>query len=148
MRAQLLHETQGLKTYLLVFEQGDDFLDTLQRFAAERRLDGSQFTAIGAFENATLGFFDPERKVYDQIPVNEQVEVVTLAGDIALEGDEPKVHAHAVLGLRDGATLGGHLLRAQVRPTLELVLTETPATLRRRFDPATGLNLITPGDGH
>lgn len=142
MHARQLHEVDGLKTFALVFETGDEVMAELQRFARERRLTASSFTAIGAFERATLGYFDWDRKDYDRIPVDEQVEVVTLAGDIALADDQPKVHAHVVLGRRDGAALGGHLLEAIVRPTLELILVETPATLHKRHDPETGLNLI------
>jgi uncharacterized protein len=142
MHARQLHEVDGLKTFVLVFETGDEVMAELQRFARECRLTASSFTAIGAFERATLGYFDWDRKDYDRIPVDEQVEVVTLVGDIALADAQPKVHAHVVLGRRDGAALGGHLLEAIVRPTLELILVETPATLHKRHDPETGLNLI------
>jgi uncharacterized protein len=142
MHARQLHEVDGLKTFVLVFETGDEVMAELQRFARERGLTASSFTAIGAFERATLGYFDWDRKDYDRIPVDEQVEVVTLVGDIALADAQPKVHAHVVLGRRDGAALGGHLLEAIVRPTLELILVETPATLHKRHDPETGLNLI------
>jgi predicted DNA-binding protein with PD1-like motif len=138
----MVHEVDGLKTYVLIFDRGDEVMRGLKEFAQRERLTASHFTAIGAFERATLGYFDWERKDYDRIPVDEQVEVVALAGDIALDDGAPKVHAHVVLGRRDGSALGAHLLDAIVRPTLELTLVETPATLRRAHDPASGLNLI------
>jgi uncharacterized protein len=47
-----------------------------------------------------------------------------------------------VLGRRDGTAHGGHLLEAHVRPTLEVMLTESPVQLRRVFDPGVGLALI------
>jgi hypothetical protein len=90
----------------------------------------------------TLGYFDWERKDYERSDYHEQVEVLSLLGDIALDGDKPRVHAHAVLGRRGSSTLGGHLLDARVRPTLELILTETPAHLRRFHDPESGIALI------
>jgi predicted DNA-binding protein with PD1-like motif len=62
---------------------------------------------------------------------------------VALADGEPKIHAHVVVGRRDGTALGGHLLDARVRPTLEVVLVETPATLRRTIDKTTGLPLLT-----
>jgi len=68
--------------------------------------------------------------------------VLTVAGDIALHEGEPKIHAHVVVGKVDGSAHGGHVLDARVWPTLELVLTESPRTLARRSDPATGLALI------
>ncbi len=142
MKSRLLHEVEGLQTYLLVFDAADEVIDVLSAFAREHALAGSRFTAIGAFERATLGWFDWERRDYDRIPVDEQVEVVALQGDIAIDDDGPRVHAHAVLGRRDGSALGGHLLGGRVRPTLELTLTETPSFVRRAYDARSGLNLI------
>jgi predicted DNA-binding protein with PD1-like motif len=108
-------------------------------------LAASHFTAIGAFRDATLAYFDWEKKEYKKNPVREQVEVVSLIGDVALAEDgSPKVHAHAVLGRADGTALGGHLMEAHVRPTLEVTLIETPQPLRRRHDPESGLALIRP----
>ena len=141
MRDQVLGEGEQ-RTIALIFDAGDEVIAVLERFAQQRGLDAAHFTAIGAFERATLGYFGWEEKDYLKIPVNEQVEVLSLAGDIALQDGKRKIHAHAVLGRRDGSTLGGHLLQAHVRPTLELMLTETPAHLRRVHDPATGLALI------
>lgn len=141
VRSQLLHR-DGATTYAVIFETGDEFMAGLTAFAKDQGLDGSHFTAIGAFSSAVLGFFDVERREYDRIPIAEQAEVLTLVGDIAVESEEPKIHAHAVLGLADGATRGGHILEARVRPTLELILVESPAHLQRRYDPDVGLALI------
>jgi uncharacterized protein len=145
VKAKLLHDADGQKTFALIFETGDEVMSTLSAFAKEQRLGGSHFTAIGAFQEATLGYFDWDKKDYKKIPVTEQVEVVSLVGDVALgEGGEPKVHAHAVLGRSDGTALGGHLLEARVRPTLEVILTESPGHLQRRHDKESGLGLIRP----
>lgn len=143
MKSKLLHESNGQKTYALILETGDEVMSNLKRFAADNKLGGSHFTAIGAFENVTLGYFDWARKDYKRIPVREQVEVVSLVGDIA-EGErgEPRIHCHAVLGRADGAALGGHLLEARIRPTLEVMLVESPSHLRRKHDPESGLALI------
>ena len=130
------------RTWALVFATGDDVLPALLRFATLQQLTAAHFTAIGAFSDATLGYFDWASKTYEKIPVREQVEVLSLLGDVALEHDAPKIHAHAVLGKRDGSAHGGHLLAAHVRPTLEVMLVESPAHLRRRFDPESGLALI------
>jgi hypothetical protein len=94
-------------------------------------------------ESAVLGYFEWERKTYQHIPVNEQVEVLSLVGNIVLEQDLPKLHAHVVVGTRDGSTRGGHLIEAHVRPTLEVVIVESPTHLRRRHDAASGLALIS-----
>jgi predicted DNA-binding protein with PD1-like motif len=145
MRWQLLHQ-DGQKTYVIVFAVGDEVMSTLTDFVREQGVGAASFTAIGAFSEARLGYFDWEGKEFQEIPVPEQVEVLTLAGDVALEEDEPKVHAHVFVGRRDGSTRGGHLLEARVRPTLELVLVQSPVHLRKRHDPETGLALIAPRD--
>jgi predicted DNA-binding protein with PD1-like motif len=129
-------------TYALVFDKGDEFMAEMQRFADEVHLLASQFTAIGAFSDLLLGYFDRGRKNYKKIPIDEQVEVLTLAGDVALLGGKPKIHAHVVVGKSDGSAYGGHLLEAHVWPTLEVIVTEAPLHLRRRHDETTGLALI------
>lgn len=141
MHAQLINEAPE-RTFALILDRGDEAVAELERFATTEGLAASRLTAIGAFERVTLGYFDWERKDYLRIPVDEQVEVLSLVGDIALLDGRPKLHAHVVLGLRDGRTRGGHLLSAEVRPTLEVVLTDSPAHLRRVYDPASGLALI------
>ena len=146
MKSKLLQE-HGEMVWALVFDKGDEVIAGLTSFARDHGLDSSHFTAIGAFERATLGYFQRDRKDYKEIPVDTQVEVLSLIGDIALESGEPKVHAHVVVGLEDGSTRGGHLLKAIVWPTLEVVLTETPGYLAKRHDDETGLALIDLGTG-
>lgn len=143
MNAQLLHEHEGEKTFVLIFATGDEVVVELTAFAKEKRLSASRFTAIGAFQEATLGYFNLDKKDYEKIPIREQVEVLSLVGDVALtEKNEPKIHAHVVVGRSDGSTRGGHLLEARVRPTLEVVLVESPRHLHRKHDPKSGLALI------
>ena len=142
MKAKLLQE-DGERTFALIYDKGDEFMQVLLDFAREQQLAGSHFTAIGAFSDATLGFFDRSKKEYLKIPIEEQVEVLSLIGDIALKDGKPQIHAHVVVGKRDGTAHGGHILEAHVWPTLEVVLTESPAHLRRIPDRETGLALIT-----
>ena len=116
----------------------------LQDFAAKERLGGAQVTAIGALSSAKLAFFDWETKQYRPIPVEEQVEVASLIGDIAVGPDgKPSVHVHAVLGRRDGTALAGHMQAGHVRPTLEIIITESPAHLCKVKDAESGLALIS-----
>ena len=143
MKVRSLHEETGHKSFALVLDTGDEVISGLTEFASEQGLDAASFTAIGAFGAATLGYFNLEKKEYDKIPIHEQVEVLSLAGNITREEDgDPQVHAHVVLGRSDGTTRGGHLLEARVRPTLEVMLTESPEHLRRKTDEETGLPLI------
>lgn len=96
-------------------------------------MEGSQNVTL------VLGF----HKRYDpSVSLDEQVELLSLIGDVALGDGEPQVHAHAVVGKRDGTAHGGHLLQARVRPTCEVVLTESPTHLRKEFDASAGIALI------
>jgi hypothetical protein len=131
------------RTFVLVLDPGDEALASITRFAVEAELKAASLTAIGAFERATVGWFDLKRRAYRPIAIDEQCEALSVIGDIVMGDDgAPSLHAHAVLGLSDGSTRGGHLLRATVRPTLEVTLVETPAQLRRRRRPELGLALI------
>ena len=142
MKAKLLHQQDGQKTFAVVFDTGDEVVSGLLAFAKEKGLAGSHFTAIGAFSDITFGFFDLDKKDYQKLQINEQVEVLSLIGDIALSKGEPKVHAHVVVGKSDGTAHGGHLLEAHVRPTLEVIVIESPEHLVRKTDDETGLALI------
>lgn len=141
MKSKLL-QPYGEKVFALVFDTGDEAMSGLLSFAKEHQLGGAHFSGIGAFSRVVIGYYDWEKKDYKRIPVEGQMEVVSLIGDVALEKDKPKVHAHVVIGRSDGSTCGGHLLEGHVRPTLEIMLLETPAHLRREFDPKSGLALI------
>ena len=143
MRDRRIDSTEA-RAWLLVFDDGDEALATLEAFVRRHGVAGADFTAIGAFASATIAFFDLATKEYEEIPVEEQVEVLSLAGNVAIAEGEPKLHAHVVLGRRDGTALGGHLLRGVVRSTLELVLRDSGARWQRRRDEATGLPLLVP----
>lgn len=141
MHAKVINEAPE-RTIALILDTGDEVVSSLEAFATEHGLVAGRLTAIGAFDQVTLGYFNWDRKEYDRIQLDEQLEVLSLIGDVALQDSKVKLHAHVVLGRRDASTCGGHLLRAIVRPTLEVVLTDSPQYLKREFDPATGLALI------
>ena len=141
MQTKLFHESAGKRTFAVILSTGDEAMRCLQEFAARERLGASQITEIGALSGGKLAFFDWESKTYRPIPVDEQVEVASLVGDIAIGPDgKPSVHVHAVLGRRDGTA--GHLQEARVRPTLEIIVTESPAHLCKFKEPESGLALI------
>jgi uncharacterized protein len=142
VKTKLIHDEEE-KTFAIIFDKGDEVASGLLAFAKENKLSASHFTAIGAFERVTLGFFERERKDYKRIAIEEQVEVLSLVGNVALDESGPKVHAHVVVGKRDGTAHGGHLLEARVWPTLEVILVESPRHLRRKLDKETGLALIS-----
>jgi uncharacterized protein len=142
MKSKLLQDKDGLKTFAVVFDKDEQVKESLMRFATENRLRGAQVTAIGAFNEATLGFFDRQKKSYREIPIKEQVEVLSFAGNIVEKEGKPMLHAHVVFGKADGTAHGGHFLQGRVWPTLEMIVFETDAHLRRVHDEDTGLPLI------
>lgn len=142
MRMRQLDDVEGRRTFVLACDRGDDPLEALGVAAKRFDLSAASLSGIGAFSAVTLGFFDRARRDYARRVIREQVEVVSLTGNVALDGGEPRVHAHVVVARFDGSALGGHLLGGTVDPTLEVMIMESPATLRRRLDPATGLALL------
>jgi len=142
MRTKVLHGVTGERMLAVAFEPDEEVMNGLEDVAKTEGLTAAHFTAIGALRAVTLGFFDLARRDYRRIVVDEQCEVVSLIGNVALDGEAPKIHAHAVVGRADGTTRGGHLLEAWVQPTLEVLVVESPAHLQRRTDAQTGLPLL------
>src|ERR1700683_4086387 len=144
MQVQLLSADEPTKQYAVIFYTGDEAFSGLLEFAEKYHVTSAHFTAIGAVSGATLGWFDPQRKMYKKIPIVGQHEVIGMSGDIALYQGKPAVHTHMVVGASDGTTRAGHVLAAYVSPTLEVMVTVDPITMQKRFDPATDLTLIDP----
>lgn len=145
MRTEQLSATNGERAFVMILDTGEEVMSSIKKFATEQRLSAAQITAIGALQDAVLTYFNWEKRDYERIPVEEQVEVASMVGDIALSPkEEPAVHVHLVVGKRDGSAMAGHLAEAHVRPTLEVVIREAPAHLRRVHDPDSGLALIRP----
>ena len=140
MKAKVV-EDADVVTYVVVCDPDDEAVSALTEFARSERLEAAQITAVGAFEHATVGWFDRAARDYRRIPVDEQCELLSLIGDVAEGQDGPILHVHAVLGRSDGTTRGGHLLEGRVFPTLEAVVTETPARLRKVLRPDIGIAL-------
>jgi uncharacterized protein len=144
MQVELLNPGEPTKQYAVIFYQGDEAFSGLLEFAEKYHVTSAHFTAIGALNRATLGWFDPQRKMYKKIPIDGQHEVIGMSGDIALYQGKPVVHTHMVVGSPDGTTRAGHVLDAYVSPTLEVTVTVDPITMKKRLDPDTDLTLIDP----
>ncbi len=143
MQSKQVVNHKDQRVWVLVLAPHEEAKETITEFAKTEKIRAASFVALGAFSRAVIGYFDWEKKKYMPIPINSQVEVITLVGDIAVdEKCAPSLHAHTVLGLSDGSTRGGHLIAGYVRPTLEVTLTETPAHLVRKKKPELGLALI------
>ena len=143
MKSKVISSEAASRTTIVVLDSGEEAFAILTRFCNDMALSGASITAIGAFESAVVGWFDVATKRYKRIRIDEQCEVLSAIGDVAIgDDDKASLHLHVVLGLSDGTTRGGHLLEGKVRPTLEVILEETPASLRRRKRPDLGIALI------
>ena len=142
MQSKLLHNADGQRTFAVILATGDEVMACLKNFVTREKITAAQISAIGALSDVVLEYFDWEKKDYLKIPLREQVEVASLLGDVAEADGKPAIHLHIVVGRRDGSAMAGHLGEAHVRPTLEVILTESPAHLRKRHDPESGLALI------
>ena len=142
MKYKKINEYGGVRNYLLVFDTGDDFTAGLLDFAGEQSVLFASFSAVGAFERSTIAFFDLAKKDYEKTLIDEQVEVMSLVGNIAFYEHKPKVHAHVIIGKRGGSAHGGHLMSGTVRPTLEVSLSAFDTPIVRTLDDTTNLPLI------
>ncbi len=143
MKSRLVSDEPGAQVHVVILDSGEEAFAALTRFANDAKISAASLTAIGAFEKATVGWFDFASKSYKKIEINEQCEVLSAIGDVAVgDDDKASLHVHIVLGLSDGSTRGGHLLAGTVRPTLEVILTEAPARLRRKKRADLGIALI------
>jgi predicted DNA-binding protein with PD1-like motif len=146
MQSRLVSKPGETRVWFAVAASGEEVKQALLAMVREQGIAAASLIALGAFQRATLAYFDWEAKKYSLIPIDRQVEVITLAGDIVPDDQgKPSLHAHAVLGLPDGRTRGGHLVEGHVRPTLEITVTETPGHMVRRRHDALNLSLIETG---
>jgi predicted DNA-binding protein with PD1-like motif len=141
---KLLSDKNGVKEFVLIFTKGDEVLSGISDFAIKNHITSARFTGIGALKSATTAWFDLQKKSYKLNQVNQQVELVSLIGDIALFNNQPAIHAHLSIGLPDGSTRGGHLIEAICYPTVELFMTAFSTPLQKELDKETDLKLIHP----
>jgi predicted DNA-binding protein with PD1-like motif len=144
MQVKLVKSTKDEKVYAVIFHSGDEALSGLTDFTIQNHIVDAHFTAIGAISGATLGWLDLPNKNYRAIPVAEQVEVLSMIGDIATFNGKPVVHTHVVLSRHDGSTVGGHVWELHVNPTLEVFVTANATPLKKKPDNTSGMKFIDP----
>jgi predicted DNA-binding protein with PD1-like motif len=144
MNSKILSQSAQETTYAVIFGAGDEILGGLTMFAEENHISAARITGIGAIHNGTLAWLNPQTKKYRMIQIDQQSEVLSMLGDIAIYQGKPVVHVHMVVGFSDGTAHGGHLLQAHVWPTLEVILTSYPRPLYKKFDSEKGIAVIDP----
>jgi predicted DNA-binding protein with PD1-like motif len=144
MQAKLVKSTPDEQVYSIIFYKDDDVMSGLTDFAIAHKVSDAHFTAIGAVSGATLAWLDLPKKMYRRIAVTQQVEVVSLIGDIAAFNGVPVVHMHTVLSKPDGSTVAGHVFELIGNPTVEVFMTVDTTPLAKKADDASGMKLIDP----
>jgi predicted DNA-binding protein with PD1-like motif len=108
------------RTFKVTMRKGDEALSGLTEFAEKNHLTNSHLTGVGALNHVVLGWYDPDKRAYKKNVIDEEVELVSLTGNVAIENGKPFVHAHCVVAFKDGTTRGGHLLEATVAVELQV----------------------------
>jgi predicted DNA-binding protein with PD1-like motif len=91
VRSKLLNADPPI-TYAVVLDTNDEVIGELGKFVREQEVEAASLTAIGAFSHAVIGYFEWETKQYKKSPVDEQVEVLSLLGDVAVGDQGPTLH--------------------------------------------------------
>jgi len=157
MRYRIIEQVGPRRKFVLVLDAGEEVIAAIHHFAAELKVQGASLIGIGALSSARLGWFNPATQEFRENHVDEQAEVLSITGNIAVGEDghdhghahvhghgDVKLHLHVSLGLGDASVRGGHLVEGRVAPTMELIIEEAEEHMVRGVDAVTGLVLLEP----
>lgn len=128
--------------YQIRLESGEPIVESLTRLAAREEIGYAAVSGLGAVRRATLAYFNVHTRQYETHELIEQLEVVSLTGNISQRDGRPFLHVHAALGRRDLSMIGGHLMEAVAHSTLEAWMQREEALVHRLPDDETGLALL------
>lgn len=128
--------------FLLRLIKGEEVISSLSSFVEDQKILGGFVLGLGAFRDATLGYFDSAKKEYVKNFFKEDMEFGSLTGSISYVEGKPFVHAHVVAGGPDAKAYFGHLFSATISATGEFFIIPSDTKIERKADPETGLNLL------
>ncbi len=131
-------------TILLVLEKGEDIVECITTFADDQDLTFTSVSGIGACDDVVLKFFNLTTKQYEEKHITKPLELTSLLGNISRLDNGHFAHLHATFGTQSYETFSGHLAKAIVSATAEIILTVTDLDIQRSFKDAVGLNLLDP----
>lgn len=123
-------------------DRGEEIQEQLKALALAENIKLASVRGLGAVDDFTVGVFKPDRKQYDSNSFTGYYEIVSLTGTITTMDGEYYAHLHMSAGNERGEVFGGHLNRAVISATCELVIQVVDGTVERRFDPEIGLNVF------
>lgn len=128
--------------WLIRLLPGEELLEGIRDFCQREEIRLGYFTGIGAMSHVELSAFLHEEKTYARRSFSGSLEIVSLHGNIATLNEEVFLYVHMAVGDESLAMVGGHLHRAIVHPTAEVILQAFPGSVERALDPESGLNLL------
>lgn len=129
-------------TIVLVLEQGEDIVEAVTDIARDKNGKFGTVSGIGACSEVELNFYNLETKTYEKKLIQEPLELTSLLGNISHIDDQPFAHLHATFGTNKYETYSGHLSKATVSATAEIVISMTNLDINRKFNDEIGLNLL------
>jgi len=138
----MIQKIRTIDRFIGALQKGDDLLQSLTQICNEKKIQVGTLTAIGAVENAVIGYYDQASQQYNTLTISTPMEIAALSGNISLKAGQPFIHAHIVLAGKDGRCMGGHLLAGTTVFACEFEIQLcSGATLNRLHDDTTGLAL-------
>lgn len=128
--------------YFIRINKGEEIVSAIKDFCKDNNIKLGTIQGIGAISSATFGFFNPGTKEYQEKTFDEPMEITSLLGNITTKDGETYLHIHMNAAGSDYSTKGGHLVKAIVSLTAEIIVRESRGKIERTFDENTGLNLM------
>lgn len=129
-------------TIIARIDKGEEILEKVKEIALEENIKLASISALGAVNDFTVGVFKIDEKKYYSNSFQGYFEITSLTGTINTMNDEFYCHIHMSAGNEKGEVFGGHLNRAIVSATREMVITIIDGAVDRYFDEEIGLNLF------
>jgi predicted DNA-binding protein with PD1-like motif len=130
------------RRYIFRFDKGEEVFVKLLEFAAQENISAASFNAIGACSEIELGYFNVNLKDYRKKPFYEELEMISLIGNLSVAEGKLVAHSHGMFGRTDFTTIGGHVFKAVVSVTCEMFLIKLDGQMNRKLDEATNLKLL------
>ena len=123
-------------------EVGEEVVASLAEIAEREGVTFASVSGIGAADDIAVSVYDVGAKRYFDNEYREPMEITSILGTVSEMDGEPYIHIHLTAGRADGTVIGGHLKRAVISATCELVLHTVYGRVPRFYDERTGLNLM------
>ena len=130
------------QTIIVRMGKGEDIVKQVKNVALKEKIKLASISALGAINEFTVGVFKTKEKKYYANEFKGDFEIVSLTGTINTMNDEYYSHMHLSAGNDQGQVFGGHLNKAIVSATCEMVIQIINGEVDRYFDEEVGLNLL------